>query len=55
MDTTSTTRSPTKPGQSVPTGSYCVLDIHVTLRKRIEIEMRTYVSKTTFDNLDDPW
>lgn len=44
-----------KTGQAVPSGSYCVLHITLTLRKRIDIEMRTFVSKANFDNLDDPF
>jgi hypothetical protein len=40
-------------GFTVPSGSYCALDIHISLRKNIEIEIRFFKDKDSFDNLAD--
>ena len=37
-------------GLAVPTGSYCVLDIHIDPRKFLVVTMLFYKSKATYDS-----
>ena|SRR5687767_4782514 len=44
-----------KTGRVVSTGSYCVIDIHITTRKRADLQILFYINKTAFDNLKSPF
>ena len=38
-------------GLAIPTGSYCVLDIHIDPRKHLECTMLFYKDKASYDGL----
>jgi hypothetical protein len=43
-------------GLTVPTGSYCVLDIHISTKKMLEVSILFYKNKSSFDgNVDAPF
>lgn len=44
-----------KAGLSVASGSYCSIDVHISMRKFAELQIRFFKNKASFDNVSDPF